>query len=601
MLIKALTGYLERLEATSSRNTMTEILAELLRHADGEETDKICYLILGELVPAYRGLEFQIAEKTMIAALAVAYGTTREDAARRYKALGDMGTAASALAEDRNRTGRHDVSVTAVYRALYEIAEDAGAGSQERKIREMAALLSSLDPLSAKYVARIPLGKLRLGFSDATLLDALSYAVAGDKSARRAIERAYNVIADIGEIAARVKRGGLAAIARLHATPGLPIRPSLAERLNDINDVIKKAGPLVGVEAKLDGFRTQIHVWREKGDVRVALFSRNLENTTAMFPEIVAAAKKLPVQSAILDTEAIGYYAKTDTFAPFQETVQRKRKHDIAAFAKKLPLAAFVFDIMYRDGKSLVAESFRERRRHLEDVFARRSSAGAIRLASQRLTDDTDVIKTELKESIRKGLEGLVVKNLEAPYEAGSRGFHWVKLKANTAALGNLRAGSAGRRTKGLPDTIDCLLMGAYRGRGKRTQFGVGGFLLGVPGRDGRFYSLSRLGTGLSDEQFRELSRRIKAHAVAAMPKEYVVDEEIAPDIWIEPSLVVEILADEITRSPRHSAMRGRDGRGLSLRFPRLVRVRDDKKPEDATSASEVGAMQSRQKTASSK
>jgi len=600
MYFKELAGYLERLEGTSSRNTMTDILADLLKHAGGTEIDEICYLILGELVPAYRGLEFQIAEKMMIAALAAAYSTTREEAARRVAARGDVGDAAYDLARDHRSLGKR-MTVAAVYRAMYGIAEDAGEESQERKIRAMASLLSSLDPLSAKYVARIPLGKLRLGFSDATLLDALSLMVTGDKSGRRAIERAYNVTADIGALASRVKRGGLASLSRLHATPGIPIRPSLAERLNDINDVVKKAGPIVGVEVKLDGFRTQIHVWREKGGVHVRLFSRNLENTTAMFPEIVHAAKKLPVQSVILDTEAIGYYARTDTFAPFQETVQRKRKHEVAEFAARIPLAAFVFDVMYRDGTSLVARPFRERRRHLQDLLGRRTGAGTIRLAGQRLTDDIDVIKAELTQSVNKGLEGLVVKNLSAPYEAGSRGFHWIKLKANTAALGNLRAGGAGGRIKGLPDTIDCLVMGAYRGRGKRTKFGVGGFLLGVPGRDERFYSLSRLGTGMSDEQFRELGRRIKAHEVAAMPKEYVVDKEVAPDIWIEPSLVVEILADEITRSPRHSAGRGRDRRGLSLRFPRLVRVRDDKKPHDATSADEVSSMHRRQKTASSK
>lgn len=593
MRFRELAGYLERLAGTPSRNAMTKILADLLKRTNADEIAETCYLLLGELVPAYRGLEFQIAEKMMTAALATAFGMTREAVGRRNIARGDMGDTAYELA--RGMTEKSS-AVTSVYRAMYEIAEDSGEGSQKRKIHKMAALLSSLDPLSAKYVARIPLGKLRLGFSDATLLDALSFMVVGDKSARRAIERAYNVTADIGAIAARVKRGGLASLSRLRATPGIPIRPSLAERLNDMDDVVKKAGPIVGVEAKLDGFRTQIHVWREKGSVYAKLFSRNLENTTAMFPEIVNAAKKLPVGSAILDTEAIGYYAASDTFAPFQETVQRKRKHEIAEFAKKIPLAAFVFDVMYLDGESLVSEPFYKRRKRLEGLLGRRISV-TIRLCEQRITDSTDVIRTELKRSVGKGLEGLVVKNLDAPYEAGSRGFHWIKLKAHTAALKSLRAG----KLKGVPDTIDCLLMGAYRGRGKRTQFGVGGFLLGVPGPDERFYSLSRLGTGLSDEQFRELRRLIKKHESPEMPKEYVVDKEIAPDIWIAPSLVVEILADEITRSPRHSAGRGKDGRGLSLRFPRLVRVRNDKKPQDATSVEEIRSMHRRQKTASSK
>ena len=191
-------------------------------------------------------------------------------------------------------------------------------------------------------------------------------------------------------------------------------------------------------------------------------------------------------------------------------------------------------------------------------------------------------------------LEGYV-----APYEAGSRGFHWIKIKANTAALGRLRAADrtgAGVDGVALPDTIDCVLMGAYRGRGKRAKFGAGGFLLGVRGAGDQYYTISRLGTGLSDEQFREVSRRMQKEKVAEKPKEYAADSDGAPDIWLKPSLVVEILADEITRSPRQTAGRDADGKGYSLRFPRLVRFRDDKSAEDATTVQEIKRMRQRQK-----
>ncbi len=603
MRFSQLAEYLERLEKTSSRNAMTDILAGLLRRAAPEEIDKMCYLLLGELAPAYRGLEFQIAEKMMMHVLGAAYAKTPEDIRRRFKAGGDLGDVAYACAADqKNKQKAQHLSVTAVYDALWSIAEEKGEGSQERKVRKLAGLLSRLDPLSAKFVSRIPVAKLRLGFSDATLLDAFSLILAGDKSARKQIERAYNVIADIGAIAIRVKRGGLAALARVEAEPGFPIRPSLAERLQDMNEVIEKAGPRVAVEPKLDGFRTQIHVWHEKGKKRVELFSRNLERTTAMFPEIADAAKKLPVDSVILDAEAIGYHPDTGVFALFQETVQRKRKHDIAAVAAKIPLAAFVFDIMYRDGKPLVALPFSARRRALEELFKKKQSRDALRLAESKETDSPEVVKKELRREIKRGLEGIVVKNLALPYEAGSRGFHWIKLKEKSSALARLRAGASSDPSgqTGLPDTIDCVVMGAYRGRGKRAQFGVGGFLLGVAGPDGRYYTISRLGTGLSDEQFREARRRMKAYEAREKPKEYVADDETAPDIWIAPSLVVEILADEITRSPRHAAGRGGDGSGYSLRFPRLVRFRDDKKPEDATTADEIIKMYRHQKIAAS-
>jgi len=622
MRFRELARYLERLEKTASRNAMTVILASTLKRASGEEIDKLCYLLLGELVPAYRGLEFQIAEKMMIQALASAYGRSPSQAAHLYKQKGDLGDVAYEFAAG-HRGKKGGLSVVEVYARLHEVAVEAGEGSQERKISKMSLLLSRMDRLSAKFITRIPVGKLRLGFSEATLLDALSLEANGDKSARPAIEKAYNATADIGTIARHLKKGGLEALAGIQPTPGIPIRASLAERLDRVEEVIEKAGPEVGVEEKLDGFRTQIHVWQAGAEKRVMLFSRNLENTTPMFPEITASAMGLPVKSAILDGETIGYDPKSGKFVPFQETVQRKRKHRIEEFAKKIPLVIFVFDLLYLDGKALVVRPLRERRAMLERLFGRERRASRIRLVQHSVTRDPAAVAAALSESVAKGLEGLVVKNLDLPYQAGSRGFHWIKLKATTAALEGLRAGSgpAGRNGKatGLPDTIDCIVMGAWRGRGKRTRLGVGGFLLGVRGPDERYYTISRLGTGLSDAEFREASRRIRGLRSSHQPKEYVVQKDSAPDYWARPSLVAEILADEITHSPRHTAGKPRvsvqiaaqggkrevagvgrgkkkEGRGYSLRFPRLVRFRDDKKPEEATTVEEIEKMHRRQK-----
>lgn len=603
MYFSHLAAVLEKLEATTSRNEITRILGDLFREAGEGEIDKLCYLLLGELLPAYRGIEFNIAEKMMVQILATAYGRTTGEIARRYTSRGDHGDVAFRLASERG--GRYrEVSVGAVYDRLFATAGHAGSGSQERRISQMAELITELDPRSAKFVARIPIGKLRLGFSDATILDALSLMVAHDKSARKRIEAAYNVTADIGAIAQHLKSGGLSALARMSATPGIPIRPSLAERLKTVEEIVKKAGPQVAVEPKFDGFRTQIHVWPERTGKQVALFSRNLENTTAMFPEIVAAAKRLRVRSVILDGEAIGYNAKTGKFSPFQETAQRKRKYDIAAFVKKIPLSVFVFDILYWNGSSLLAKPQRERREILEGILGRRGARDTIRMDEQRVTNDPAVIAHELRAKISKGLEGLVVKNLAAPYDAGKRGFHWIKLKGTSALLEKLRGG-AKRGESQVLDTIDCVVMGAYRGRGKRTAFGFGGFLLGVRGPGDQYYSISRLGTGLSDEQFRKMRQHVAKLKVDGQPKDYVVDREAAPDTWVRPSLVVEILADGISLSSRHTAGRKSGarlpdvtrGRGYSLRFPRLVRFRDDKSVEDATSVTEVAKLYKLQKT----
>jgi DNA ligase-1 len=597
MTTSQLAEYFQKLEHTTSRIKITHILAELFAKATPKEIGKICYLILGELTPAYRGLEFHLAEKMMVRALALACGEKEEYVQNVYQQEGDLGNAIykiqnskSKIQMQKSRNKGKKLSVNEVYERLLEIAKESGEGSQERKITKMARLLAELDPLSAKFVARIPVGKLRLGFSDVTILDALSVMERGDKSARKEIEKAYNVTADIGAIARKVKEEGISALSRVRAEPGIPIRPSLAERVPTAKEIIEKLGPKVAFEPKLDGFRTAIHVWHEHGKKEVALFSRNLENTTHMFPEIAEGARRLPVHNCILDGETIGRDPKTGKFVPFQETVQRKRKYGIEEMAKKIPLTVFVFDVLYLNGRSLLELKFSERRKILEKVFD--GYEGTLRLVEQAITDNPEILEKELEKVLAEGLEGLVVKNLESPYEAGARGFHWVKLKASSAALTKARAG----QRLHLLDTIDCVVMGAYKGRGKRAAFGVGGFLLGVRGNDGKYYTISKLGSGLSDEQFREAARRIEGLRESEMPKEYVVTKEEVPDIWIRPSLVIEVLADEVTLSPRHTA--GRKGeRGYSLRFPRLVKFRDDKNPEDATTVAEIEKMHRAQKS----
>ncbi|MEK7182836.1 MAG: ATP-dependent DNA ligase [Patescibacteria group bacterium] len=602
MTFRELSNYLEKLEKTTSRNEITRILAELFKKTPVTEIDKVCYLLLGELVPAYKGIEFNLAERMMVRILAEAYDKPIEQVQRLYKSKGDLGDVATALAANSKYAARGEprlrrearnsrLSVSEVYEKLMEIAQESGKGSQNRKITKMAKLLSELSPLSVKFIARIPVGRLRLGFSDVTILDALSVMEKGDKSARPHIEAAYNVTADIGKIAQAVKKGGVKSLSHVRAQPGIPIRPSLAERLPTAEKIIEKVGPKVGVEPKLDGFRTTIHIWSDPpaggGKKQVATFSRNLENTTHMFPEIIEAAKKLPVKSVILDGETIGYNPKTGKFLPFQETVQRKRKHGIEEAAKKLPLRVFIFDILYLNGRDLLSLPFTKRRDILEQTL--QGYQDGIKLTEHKVTSDVAVVKEEFKKNIDAGLEGIVAKKLDSPYKAGSRGFEWVKLKGGSGALETLRGGGKA----GVLDTIDCVVMGAYRGRGKRASFGVGGFLLGVREGD-QYFTISRLGTGLTDEQFREAARRVEKLEAKVPPKEYVVVKESVPDVWVEPGIVLEILADEITLSPRHTAGNKR-GRGYSLRFPRLVRFRDDKNPEDATTVGEIEEMYQQQ------
>jgi DNA ligase 1 len=570
MQFKDLALYLKRLEATPSRNEITGILSELFQKTDADEIGYVVNLVLGRLAPNYEGLVLNLADKMMLRVIAKAYGVSDLKVKTLYHQNGDLGVTAERLHNSKQKS--KTLSVSEVFQRLRLIADTGGEGSQDKKVVLMADLLQSLDPLSVRFVTRIPVGKLRLGFSDMTILDALSFMVKGDKSARKEIEGAFNVACDTGKIANLIKKRGLKGLQGTEPVPGTPIRPSLCERLPSAEKILEKVGSTVAIEPKYDGFRSQVHIWEEGGEKKVRIFSRNLEVTTHMFPDLVEAVKKLAVKSAIFDSEAISYDSKNDRFLPFQETIQRKRKHGISEAVKNIPLKLFIFDLLYINGKGLLDLPFSERRKILSEVVPLKGEK--MELTRQEITSNPDTIRDLIKKYLSEGLEGAVIKKIDAPYKAGGRGYHWVKYKKHT--------------DKGVADTIDLLVMGVNVGKGKRAGFGVGGFLVGI--KDGNnFKSVSKIGTGLSDDQWRELYERSKDLKVTEKPKEYLVDKNLFPSVWSKPSLVVEILADEITKSPIHTA-------GLALRFPRLIKFRDDKSPSDVTTQKELEQLFAMQK-----
>ncbi len=565
MEFRTLANYLSQLETTASRNKITEILSALLKKASNEEVDKICYLSLGQLAPLYAGVEFNLAEKLMIRVISKAFGLGEEEVKKEYQKIGDLGEVGEKLKVKSGKSKVKNLSVGEVYERLYQIATEGGSGSVERKINQMAELLNELDDLSIKYVIRIPLGRLRLGFSELTILDALSWMIVGNKEKRKEIEEAFNVRADVGQIAKMLKSKGLKGLKEIKIKLGVPILPALCQRLPSAQEMIKKMGK-VAVEPKYDGTRLQIHWQKEKTHI----FTRNLENVTSMFPDLVEALnREIKAKEVILDGEAIGYEPKTGRFLPFQETIKRKRKYQIGEKTREIPLKYFVFDILYQDGKDLLSLPFNQRREILKKVIV---SSQKIVLSPQIVTESAQELKEFHAEQIKKGLEGVVVKKWEAPYDPGRRGYTWVKLKQEK-----------GKKGGGLADTLDCVVMGYYKGRGKRASFGIGGFLVGIRKKEGetQFLTISKIGTGLSDEQWREMRKRIDEVAVAKPPQEYKVEKSLIPDVWCAPKIVVEIEADNITRSPVHTA-------GLALRFPRLVRFREDKSFKQATTFAEV-------------
>ncbi|HKB88076.1 MAG TPA: ATP-dependent DNA ligase [Patescibacteria group bacterium] len=563
MQFSELAGYLEKLEKTSSRLEITRILSELFEKSNASEIDKVVYLSLGTLAPNYESIIINIAEKMMIRVLALAYGKDASGVTKLYKEKGDLGNVAQELA--KKSTG--DLSVSDVYDKLVLIAKDNGEGSQDRKVTSMSNLLKQLDPLSARFVTRIPIGKLRLGFSEKTVIDALRQAQG--KLSSEEIEEAYNIRPDIGYIARLVKEGNLK-----KATPtiGVPVVPMLAQRLNSTTEMIKKMGE-VSVEPKYDGLRIFIHY--RKHDNFVRIFTRNMNaidiNT---FPELLGVGEYIKADEVILDTEAVGIDAKREMFLDFQKTIQRRRKHDIEKNVSEIPLQFQVFDMVLLNGKSLINTPYLERRKELQKVVI---NSHLLRIDENTITKDAEVIKKLHEKYLKMGLEGVVVKKANGFYVSGRTGWNWVKMKEEE--------GQSGR----LSDTVDCIVMGYTQGKGKRSGFGIGQFLVGVKDGD-TIKSVTKVGTGLTDAQFKELNSRLKRLSTKNKPKEYDVHKDLTPDFWVTPSLVVELAADEITKSPKHTA-------GLALRFPRLVNFRDDKSPKEATTIKELESMFGLQKS----
>ena len=569
MEFKELSGYFAQLEATSKRLEMFDILAEIFKGAKGKEIDKIIYLLQGVLLPPFKGLEIGMSEKLLIRALSEASKTPTKKVEELYKKHGDLGAAAEALISEKG-----GLSVEKVYEELLLIAQTSGVGSVEKKIGLLASLFRGVSSLEARYIARFVIGRLRLGVGDPTVLEALALSE-GQRGLRPELERAYNLCSDLGLIARTLKEEGIEAIRRFRVRVGYPIRMALCERLPSPEDIIKKMGS-AAIEAKYDGFRCQVH----KDGSSVEIFSRNLERTTHMFPEIISATKShILAKRAIFEGEALAHNEATGELFPFQVTIQRKRKHGIERLAKEYPLKFFAFELLYADGKDYTELPYIERRRGLEKLIEKNPT---IEPAEMFITSEPKEIFKYFEEAIERGLEGVIAKRLDSPYTAGSRNFNWIKLK---------------RSYKGeLQDTVDVCIVGYFRGKGARARFGIGALLGAVyePKTDS-FVTVSKIGSGFSEEEFQRLKKMLDD--IALKHKHPRVDSVIEADVWVEPRYVVTVTADEITRSPSHTAGRDKDGIGYALRFPRAIGfLRADKKPEDANSVAEIIEMFENQK-----
>jgi DNA ligase-1 len=567
------------MEETTKRLELTDLLVDLFKKTPKEVVDKVVYLTQGKICADYVGLEIGVAEKLALRALSMVSGVNVDEVERIYEKEGDIGEAAMKLIERKTQLTlfSEPLTVERVHDTLVKIAKTSGEGAVDTKLRYLASLLNDASPLEAKYIMRTVLGQLRLGVADYTVLDALAITYTGDKDNRDIVERAYNISSDLGEVAKALAEGGLEKVKEFKIQVGRPIRPMLAERLETSKEVLEKLGGKGAAEYKLDGERLQIH----KGKNSVLLFSRRLENITSHYPDAIELCKKyIKAREFIVESEAVAVDLDTGEYLPFQELMHRRRKYGIEKAMREYPISLNIFDVIYVDGKDMTSLPYIKRRQELERIVVKENER--IRVVPMIIASNIEELERFMEQAISDGCEGLVVKDLSAPYRAGAREFAWIKLKREYRSE--------------LTDTLDLVIVGAFYGKGRRTGK-YGAFLLASYDRNSdAFYTTCKVGTGFTDEDLDKFPKLLEPYRLSH--KHSRVNSKMEADVWFEPKIVIEIIASEITLSPIHTCAmnRVRKESGLALRFPKFTgRIRDDKAPEDATTVKEIVEMYKRQ------
>ncbi|HEV2457954.1 MAG TPA: ATP-dependent DNA ligase, partial [Ktedonobacterales bacterium] len=472
MPIAELAATLDRLAtARAGRSQAAKELGSLFRRTRGPHEARILpYLLQGKLGPPFAAPHLGLDERRVAQAITQAANRSEEEVWRTYQHSGDLGDTAAQLLGTTPAAAETStaapLTVHEVYDRLNALAAHSGRGAAMRKVRAMADLLRTLPSDAIPYVVRMAQGKLRLQIGDAALIDGLSIATVGTTALRPAIAHASSVCSDLGLVAATLHSGGPAALEEIHPATGRPVRSQLAERSPSARAIVETMGRVLA-EPKYDGVRLQVH---KAGD-RIWLFTRRLDDVTAVFPELVAAARRqIRAQEAMLDGETISFDPQTQRLLPFQETARRRRVHGVEQMARGLPARYYAFDLLLLDGEDWMTRPQRARSAQLHAIVQEeglgrhgRDGRGTIQVTPQLETNDAAALQRYFAQQVRQGLEGIVAKQPDAAYHAGERHDAWVKLKPEYA--------------EGMVDTFDLAIVGYERGRGKRAALGIGSVL----------------------------------------------------------------------------------------------------------------------------
>ena len=585
MEYKKLVGLYQAIEATSKRLEKTYLVAEFLKKTDIDDISKIVLLLQGRVFPPFDERTLGVATRMVIKSLNKSLGIDADAIEREWKKTGDLGITAEHLAEKKKQMALFTTKVTIskVFTNLRKLAEMEGSGTVDRKVSLISELLTSASPEEARYIIRTVLEDLRVGIGEGVLRDAIVWAFFEDsihinfnqdtKSISpenretyniytEAVQEAFDILNDFSEIAMLAKTSGLKGLKAVGVVVGKPLKVMLYQKVKNIEEAFERVGKPAAFEYKYDGFRIQVH----KKDGKITVFTRRLEEVTAQFPEVVESVKKnVKAGSFILDAECVGYDMKSKKYLPFQSISQRiKRKYDIEEIAAKFPVEVNVFDILNFEGKSMIKSPFKERRALIEKIVS--PVPYNIVPAKQIVTSDIDEAKAFYDAALKAGEEGVMAKNLDGIYKPGSRVGYGVKVKP-------------------VMESLDLVIVAAEWGEGKRSGW-LTSFTLACYDPDtGSFLEIGKVGTGMKEKvelgvSFEQLTELLRP----------VILKEKGRDVTVKPMVVVEVNFEEIQKSPTYSS-------GYALRFPRVIRIREDRSPDECSDLSLVQDLYSTQRS----
>lgn len=547
----------EAVSGTTKRLEKIEILSNFLKHLDASDRE-VLYLLLGNIYPDYDDRKIGISSQLAIKAISKAVGVSKEKVVNEWKSVGDLGKVAEKLTKNKKQSTlqNHILTTEKVLENLRKLPALEGKGTVDKKISLITELLTSASPIEALYLVRTLIGDLRIGIQVSTIRESMAHAFFKDeKEGAKKVQEAIDKSNDVASIFDIVKRGKMNELGKVKIEIGKPIKAMLAQKAKNVKEGFDAVGKPCAIEYKYDGFRLIIH---KKGN-QIILFTRRLENVTKQFPEVADFIRKyVRADSAILDSEAVGFDKKTKEYKPFQSISQRiKRKYDIEKLREELPVEINVFDILYYNGKSFLNEPFKKRTELIRKIIE--PHAYKIIHSKQIITDDEKKAEEFYKKALKDNQEGVMMKNLDAEYNPGSRVGHMLKIKPEEK-------------------DFDLVITGGEYGTGKRSGW-LSSFILSC--RDGnKFLEIGKVGTGFKEKSTAETLEGLSFSELTEKVKPLITEEK-GKNVKIKPKIVVSVTYQEIQKSPTYSS-------GFALRFPRFTALRPDRSPSDVATLKEI-------------